>query len=85
MVVIRQDINEEWKNDNDTYRRHCRENGLDSCEIYKDPWFRCFCIPNTPHHDWDPVDGHIEIIAPPGMLGTWKLEVNDRTQGYRFT
>lgn len=75
IVLNRRDINEERKNDNDTHRRHCREDGSGSCKVDEDLWFRCLCIPNTPHHDWDPVDGHIEIIAPPGMLGTWKLEV----------
>ncbi|KAL9026219.1 MAG: hypothetical protein Q9196_005081 [Gyalolechia fulgens] len=28
----------------------------------------------TPHHNWRPTDGHFQIIAPPGMIGTWKRE-----------
>ena len=35
---------------------------------------RCLCIPGTPEYDWYPVDGYIEIIAPPSMLGTWHTE-----------
>ena len=55
-------------------RKHYHRDGSGRCSVDKDSWFTCACIPGTPHYGLRPTDGHFEILAPPGMLGTWLRE-----------
>ncbi|KAL9041310.1 MAG: hypothetical protein Q9180_001361 [Flavoplaca navasiana] len=75
-IVNCREVDEEWDNppEEAESRKHCHRDGSGHCSVNQDSWFTCVCIQGTPHYGLRPTDGHFQIIAPPGMLGTWIRE-----------
>ena len=72
LILNCREVDEEWDHPPEEAgaRKHCYRDSTGRCSVDKDSWFTYACIPGTLHYGLRPTDGHFEIIASSGMLGT---------------